>query len=1089
MDREAFRKRFQAYKDGKPIGEIYNIPRYKDGKRYIKNDDNSWTRITDDEMADQFANLVVTPNKNIEERTVYRPGQADLLTRKEIHDAGYVTDETLARDARLRYDQQLAAHHSERPLETVSPEFDLLLMGAGLRSNSLTQQLWKNRALSKEMNAVFDEGLVGATKEMPVVNAMDMYNPEHMMSTVKYNPKQIAQAAVEGTTNEAPIKAIQPQKAVFKHPEYGDVMTKEDLQQGLHEYPIESSSNNVIDLIHRDNIVANYNAFKTGIRQIERPADNSQTFIFKAGEEPPEATYTGNIPKTIVNQGELGLRIQEILNPDIFTPELKSLPKPTWYDETFVDRNGKVNIRAVARAVKDFYKTHPNAYPYKEIFNSNGNLYDHIKAVVQSAQQIPVPEGYTRQELVQSALFHDIGKVFEHGHSHGHVGAEMLDDLGIDVPESVKRAVDNHMSTGMLDKDELTKALHFADVARGEGWDEAAFKYPHLAYNYPKPELNIPKIPLKEELKTRINPWLKNKGYETIPLDVSEEEAWNILEDRISQHRSFLRGARDPLKNEKIKPDDKRNAANAIESVMEKYGLSKEEASSDAAAFKRIEIAAQDVPKTPTGPSRRSHLFNDEIDKNGLTRHTRSHYSKLIGANPDTKDALYISTSDEVGSGYATANTDDRAGAMYVVELPKSQRKPGESMSEYLLRNDFDMIDLNAIESGHRQGTGSMYEDPYRLQTGRSLQSDLVKEGMVTPKYKNNPEILITPTTPATISRKGISISYSDSEAQMHRINKTLKHLGVSFELNPAKNGGIYMPTKLLDLRYYIDDLEQIYDALTPVEKFSIEKYDLATRQLIHSAGDWDRDNLFGFAFENKLSKLSDEQRQAAIDNATALEDPNYVKYALGIDDIEQGSKKYYKWAFPTSNLIRLRKKGLITDKQYSAIKKAYIHNGDAKKYINFKSIANKLITEYLQSVKKNAHKKRVIDPMSLRATPQQMAEFVRSKGVVPRYEIEGYGDNKVYTIEANAKNKTKNAGDIKRTYGYVLGQKGETKFNIREKVDHKERKFETGAGKDSGKYSKLKISRKTLRSLPPIIATGTAASTLKPRRKKDGEK
>jgi hypothetical protein len=53
------------------------------------------------------------------------------------------------------------------------------------------------------------------------------------------------------------------------------------------------------------------------------------------------------------------------------------------------------------------------------------------------------------------------------------------------------------------------------------------------------------------------------------------------------------------------------------------------------------------------------------------------------------------------------------------------------------------------------------------------------------------------------------------------------------------------------------------------------------------------------------------------------------------------------------------------------------------------------------------------------------MAEFVRSKGILPRYEIEGYGRNKVYTIEANEKNKTKNAGDVERTYGYILGDKG----------------------------------------------------------------
>jgi hypothetical protein len=47
------------------------------------------------------------------------------------------------------------------------------------------------------------------------------------------------------------------------------------------------------------------------------------------------------------------------------------------------------------------------------------------------------------------------------------------------------------MSSGMLDKSNLTRALRFADVARGDSWDVAAFKYPHLAYPFKKPKLNM----------------------------------------------------------------------------------------------------------------------------------------------------------------------------------------------------------------------------------------------------------------------------------------------------------------------------------------------------------------------------------------------------------------------------------------------------------------------------------------------------------------------------------------------------------------------------------------------------------------------
>lgn len=117
----------------KPVFKNGKLPGYRDGKRYIKNDDDTWTRITDDQMADQFANLVVTPSSNREERVVRRPDTYDALLRKSIHDAGYVTDWALERDAANRRKVAMAARHAEDPLETVYPEFDLLLAGQVLK--------------------------------------------------------------------------------------------------------------------------------------------------------------------------------------------------------------------------------------------------------------------------------------------------------------------------------------------------------------------------------------------------------------------------------------------------------------------------------------------------------------------------------------------------------------------------------------------------------------------------------------------------------------------------------------------------------------------------------------------------------------------------------------------------------------------------------------------------------------------------------------------------------------------------------------------------------------------------------------------
>jgi hypothetical protein len=110
------------------------------------------------------------------------------------------------------------------------------------------------------------------------------------------------------------------------------------------------------------------------------------------------------------------------------------------------------------------------------------------------------------------------------------------------------------------------------------------------------------------------------------------------------------------------------------------------------------------------------------------------------------------------------------------------------------------------------------------------------------------------------------------------------------------------------------------------------------------------------------------------------------------------------------------------------------------------------------------------------------MIDFMHAKGVKPRYELEGFGDNNVFVIDANTKNKTKNAGDIKRTYGYVVGNKGERLLDIVEKLDVDKRYDVHSGGKDNGKYSKRKISRKTLRTIGAVTAAG--ATTLKPRRK-----
>lgn len=734
-------------------------------------------------------------------------------------------------------------------------------------------------------------------------------------------------------------------------------------------------------------------------------------------------------------------------------------------------------MRNVVKLVKDFYKTHPTAANYKYINNSSGNLYQHTRDVVKSAQSIPVPKGYTRQQLVQAALFHDIGKVLDSGISHGKTALTMLDDAGVQVSPQVRSAISDHMSHHMLEKPQLTRALHFADVARGASWDEAAYKYPHLAYEFDKPKLSIPSVSLKEELKTRINPWLKARGYDTINPNSSEDVAWAELEDRIEQHRSFLRGTRDPLKTQNTSPEDIRNAENAIKLLQKERGVSKEFAESDEAARLRAEVSATNVPLDATG-SGRSDLFHVQYGDDGLPYHSGSRYSKMIGADAKTQDGLYISTSDDIGNTYGTSSERSRRyGSVYRVMFPKHERRAGESMSEYLLRNDFDMVDLQNLDGAHRGQISSMFEGPYRLQTGRSLQQDMRNEGLIEkPKFDKieNPKNQLMP---GDFPLRENGISYGDLKGKMDDANKLLESFGINFRFNTTPKGAILRPEDTYALISRINEMNLISRALKRTNMRTVPNLGKE------------------FMYENDYeSMLGDMARDGAFDVPDELlsilaEQPNVKPQLQGVfippspyeatftQPLRQNTLSWPGGAF-LKGLVGKH----ITRKQYDAAKKAFLYGTeDPNKYIHPDRIINKFINEYLEKGKGKKFPRtsyKLANRASLRIDPKVAADFMRTKGIVPRYEVEGYGDDIVYAIEASQKNNLKNTNPekIKRTYGYIVGKKGQKVLEIKEDLGVKERRVGSRSSRDSGKQSGRKISRKSLRVVAPLT-TGTFAA------------
>lgn len=152
-NREAFRNRFQAYKDGKSVREIYGIPSYEDGKVTIGhnvshakiNSDGTFT----DDYTRTFEDMVVTPKRTELKRGSYssknwnyaKSNRKDWM--KTFLPEGVVDD---------------------RPLQSVYPEFDLLLGGRQIATN-----LFKSKAITpknaiKKTDAQWDAAYMKAVR-------------------------------------------------------------------------------------------------------------------------------------------------------------------------------------------------------------------------------------------------------------------------------------------------------------------------------------------------------------------------------------------------------------------------------------------------------------------------------------------------------------------------------------------------------------------------------------------------------------------------------------------------------------------------------------------------------------------------------------------------------------------------------------------------------------------------------------------------------------------------------------------------------------------------------------------------------------
>lgn len=753
-------------------------------------------------------------------------------------------------------------------------------------------------------------------------------------------------------------------------------------------------------------------------------------------------------------------QVPEVFNP--FKPNnrwramLKPLTndvEPTGFESPMIDirqiardnsqivrPDGSINPRMLVKGLQELKALNPGAESYKTIFNSGPygegrtNLAQHTKGVVETAQQIPVPLGYTRQDLVQSALFHDIGKVIDRSQGmHEEISADMLAEAlnsknGImpiqKVNDTVLDAIRNHGdSKHMVDASPLTQALHLADVARGLSYDQSALTYPQLL-TYPRkfPKFNFPELPLRDELKTVINPWLKIYGYEPIKLNSTRKQAEQQLEDRISQHNSWVRSVKDAK--------DEAQARDWVEHIP--------------------------------------------YEKNGGRRGFGGHVKRRYGVG-NKYDASYMSTSSDVASGYGDDN------GRFVVELPRTKESlTSPSLSERLLAGDFEMYDSNKVNQDRIPiGSFSMLEGPYRLQTGRSLLSDMKKDGLIKQEPMKMYQLkFVDDINPdSNVRWNGHNFIRSSYRDHLNLVNSVLRENGFK-EIDPffekydeygtMTSPGMVPPRELLSLKYRAQTVREInewtkkYEELKPqIAKYQNVKKEAArleslVEKKINDLASYKTSRLLPFV------DVADNTESGYRDMVLKLQKAKY-----NLENLRAREFKLRK-LIDGANKINIQfLQDYVSPKQLNA----FIHSYNPK-YLDVKRILSDGKKQYFENYKKYYKKMRM---RMKQPTEQEMLEYMRKKGVRPRFEYQTFNNFRTFTPNDHKGDTVEKLTTINKPMDEsqigLIGKKGEKKLTIKKPISKEEifenvkKESQNRQYRDQGpRIKSVKLSRKTLR-------------------------
>lgn len=614
-------------------------------------------------------------------------------------------------------------------------------------------------------------------------------------------------------------------------------------------------------------------------------------------------------------------------------------------DFNLTDNNGNLNMRALVRLNK---KLKDNGIFYKKQFNKD-DIVDDFKKAYEMSKQFPIPDDSTRKQFVEASI---LGSLFgENKYNARNIALPKI-DFKDDFKEIFKNEFNDNVieaafqqdGDGIINKSPLERAVYLTRHANND-YNNTIFKYPYLHYpskDGVKPLIVSDNIPLRKQLRDHINPYLRTNGMEAIPLDSDYDTASKMLDDRINQRSRFLRGVIDYKGNARV-GDEYQQLLD--DKVISQYG--------DNDVKSRLEYAATHIPPVATNGGRVG-LYEEYMNPKN-------------GANSKVNDGLYISSSKHIADNFsAPRGSDPDDSAIFTLQIPTGHRDE-HNLIKRLALSDFDVYNNYNMNKGGSIGVKNMYYDPFRLQTGKSLDSVLKQKAQEAgiPLVERNEEMFDFDLNPEL---GYFTKDHYDQVKPLIDADNILKDKGINF--------------RILSDKFYND------------KGLSVQNY--KSRKALAEDIDY-------------VNKLVDDLHYV---------DP-FTKETVRLESYNDPRFIGILNQFITSKDNSIRKFGfMIRD---AVLKK------DFDKYeqlISSKKMFDSIINEKLGTLKTTY---KVSDKFKrLKNDPAVLKQIMDQYGAIPRYQMDGFGEHDLFLNNGKTSAKSNIASE-----GYLLGKRGQKVVDV----------------------------------------------------------